>query len=69
MSDAAGDMFLDMFYGEIARRVGLDAMGTSFVGVFQDEHPPTPRDVYTEELAELFRQRLQQLRNQLDHVK
>ena len=32
-------------------------MGTSFAGIFQDEHPPTPRDVYTEELAETFRQR------------
>ncbi|MFV1965796.1 MAG: glycosyl hydrolase, partial [Pirellulaceae bacterium] len=57
LSDSAGDMFLDMFYGEIVRRLGQNAMGSSFVGVFQDEHPPTPRDVYTEELAATFRQR------------
>lgn len=57
LSDSAGDTFLDMFYGEIERRLGHEAMGKSFVGIFQDEHPPTPRDVYTDELAETFRRR------------
>ena len=57
LSERRATRFIDMFYGEIERQVGHDAMGTSFAGVFQDEHPPTPRDVYTEELAELFRQR------------
>ena len=57
LSDTAGDTFLDMFYGEIERRLGHEAMGKSFVGVFQDEHPPTPRDVYTEGLAETFHRR------------
>ena len=46
-----------MFYGEIERPLGKEAMGRSFVGIFQDEHPPTPRDIYTERLAEGFRQR------------
>ncbi len=31
--------------------------GASFAGIFQDEHPPTPRDIYTETLAERFRER------------
>ncbi len=46
-----------MFYGKLERTLGADSMGTSFVGVFQDEHPPTPRDVYTDELANHFRKR------------
>jgi arylsulfatase A len=54
LSPSAGDVFIDMFYAEIERRLGADAMGSSFAGVFQDEHPPTPRDVYTLELAEIF---------------
>lgn len=57
LSDAAADTFLDMLYGQIERRLGSKAMGDSFVGVFQDEHPPTPRDIYTDELAETFRKR------------
>ena len=57
LSDAAADTFIEMFYGQIERCLGADAMGKSFVGVFQDEHPPTPRDVFTEELADGFRER------------
>jgi len=57
LSDTAADAFVDMFYGEIERRLGKEAMGESFAGIFQDEHPPTPRDIYTERLAETFRQR------------
>ena len=57
LSDAAADTFIDMFYGQIERCLGADAMGKSFVGVFQDEHPPTPRDVFTEELADTFKKR------------
>lgn len=57
LSDQSTDTFLDMLYGEVERRLGHDAMGKSFVGMFQDEHPSTPRDVYTDSLAELFKQR------------
>ena len=57
LSDAAADTFIDVFYGQIERCLGADAMGKSFVGVFQDEHPPTPRDVFTDELAGAFRER------------
>ena len=57
LSDTAADTFLSEFYGKIERRLGAESMGKSFVGVFQDEHPPTPRDVYTDELAETFRKR------------
>jgi hypothetical protein len=57
LSDTAADTFIDMLYGEIERRLGEEAMGRSFAGVFQDEHPPTPRDLYTERLAETFRRR------------
>ena len=57
LSEAAADTFIEMFYGEIERCLGGDAMGKSFVGVFQDEHPPTPRDIFTEQLAETFRER------------
>ena len=57
LSDEAADTFIDMFYGEIERRLGKEAMGKSFAGIFQDEHPPTPRDIYTERLAETFKQK------------
>ncbi len=57
LSPQAGDTFIDMLYGEIERRVGREAMGKTLVGVFQDEHPPTPRDIYTSRLAAAFRQR------------
>lgn len=57
LSDTAGDAFVDMFYGKLERALGADSMGTSFAGVFQDEHPPTPRDIYTDELANTFRER------------
>ena len=36
---------------KIENVVGVEAMGTSLAGVFQDEHPPTPRDIFTQELA------------------
>ena len=55
LSDTAADTFLNEFYGKIERHLGAESMGKSFMGVFQDEHPPTPRDVYTDELAETFR--------------
>ncbi len=55
LSADAADEFIDMFYGKIERTLGRESMGTSFAGVFQDEHPPTPRDIYTEELAGRFR--------------
>lgn len=57
LSDAAADTFIDMLYGQFERRLGKEAMGKSFKGIFQDEHPPTPRDIYTEKLAETFHQR------------
>lgn len=56
MSTKATSTFLDMLYGEIERRCGSAAMGDSFAGIFQDEHPPTPRDAYTERLASTFRE-------------
>lgn len=57
LSEAATDAFLDALYGEFQRRLGSDALGKSFLGVFQDEHAPTPRDIYTEDLARRFRDR------------
>lgn len=54
LSETAADSFIDMLYGEIERRLGKEAMGTSFAGMFQDEHPPTPRDIYTDRLADTF---------------
>lgn len=54
LSATAADRFIDMLYGEIARVLGAGSMGTSFAGVFQDEHPPTPRDLYSDALAERF---------------
>jgi glycosyl hydrolase family 106( putative alpha-L-rhamnosidase)/glycosyl hydrolase family 2/alpha-L-rhamnosidase-like protein len=57
LSDKASDAFIDMLYGKIERTLGKDSMGTSFAGVFQDEHPPTATDNYTEELANIFAQR------------
>ena len=43
-----------MFYGKIERTLGADSMGTSFVGIFQDEHPPTPRDIYTDDVGRII---------------
>jgi len=57
LSKAAAEAFLDMFYGRLERTLGAEAMGKSFAGVFQDEHPPTPRDIWTEELERVFRSR------------
>ena len=57
LSDTSSDAFIDMFYGKLERTLGKDSMGTSFVGIFQDEHPPIPRDVYTEDLAQHFKER------------
>ncbi len=57
LSNTSGDAFIDMLYGKIERTLGKESMGTSFVGIFQDEHPPTPRDVYTDELATHFQER------------
>ena len=57
LSAAASDRFIEQFYGKIEQTLGKEAMGKSFAGVFQDEHPTTPRDVYTEELARHFQAR------------
>jgi hypothetical protein len=57
LSETSTDTFIDMLYGELERTVGKEAMGKSLAGVFQDEHPPTPRDVYTRELAGKFLER------------
>ncbi|MFP4499684.1 MAG: glycosyl hydrolase [Candidatus Hydrogenedentota bacterium] len=56
LSSACADEFIDMLYGKLERVLGVESMGTSFTGIFQDEHPPTPRDIYTEELAQRFRE-------------
>lgn len=57
LSESSTDTFIDMLYGELERTVGRESMGKSFAGVFQDEHPPTPRDVFTQELGEKFLER------------
>ncbi len=57
LSETAAKTYLDMLYGKVERRLGSEAMGRSFAGVFQDEHPPTPRDVMTPALAKSFRDR------------
>jgi len=54
MNEASADVFLEQLYQKIEDVVGAEAMGTSLAGVFQDEHPPTPRDIYTKELADTF---------------
>ncbi|MCA1759682.1 MAG: hypothetical protein LC658_07915, partial [Bacteroidales bacterium] len=54
MNDASADVFLQQLYQRIEDVVGQEAMGKSLAGVFQDEHPPTPRNIYTQELADIF---------------
>jgi len=54
LNDASADIFLQQLYQKIEDVVGQEAMGKSLAGVFQDEHPPTPRDIYTHELADTF---------------
>ncbi len=54
MNEASTDVFLQQLYQKIENVVGQEAMGQSLAGVFQDEHPPTPRDIYTQELADTF---------------
>jgi len=54
MNEASTDIFLDQLYQRIENEVGENAMGKSLIGVFQDEHPPTPRDIYTSDLAAKF---------------
>ena len=57
LSDTAADAFIDMFYGKLERVLGTESMGTCFGGIFQDEHPPTPRDIYTEDFVRYFLER------------
>jgi len=54
MNEPSTDLFLDQLYQRMEDLVGENAMGKSMIGVFQDEHPPTPRNIYTPELAEKF---------------
>jgi len=54
MNQTSTDLFLEQLYKRIEDVVGENAMGESLIGVFQDEHPPTPRNIYTPELAEKF---------------
>ena len=54
MNEPSTDLFLEQLYQRMEDLVGEDAMGKSMIGVFQDEHPPTPRNIYTPELAEKF---------------
>ncbi len=55
MNTQSTDIFLDQLYQRIEDVVGENAMGKSMIGVFQDEHPPTPRNIYTPELAKKFK--------------
>jgi hypothetical protein len=57
MNEPSTDIFINQLYQRIEDVVGEDAMGKSLIGVFQDEHPPTPRNIYTSELSESFKQR------------
>lgn len=57
LNEASTDVFLDRLYQKAEDIVGEDAMGKSLRGMFQDEHPPTPRNIYTEELAETFKEK------------
>jgi hypothetical protein len=54
LNDASADVFLQQLYQRIEDVVGEEAMGKTLAGVFQDEHPPTPRNMYTDELAQTF---------------
>ncbi len=55
LNEAATDVFIQQLYERVEETVGRDAMGKSFVGIFQDEHPVTPRDLYVKELADTFK--------------
>lgn len=57
LNEASTDVFLDRLYNKMEDVVGEDAMGKSLKGVFQDEHPPTPRNIYTDELARTFNEK------------
>ncbi len=57
MNEPSTDIFLDQLYQRIEDVVGEDAMGKSLIGVFQDEHPPTPRNIYTPELSKTFKEK------------
>jgi len=54
MNEASTDIFIEQLYQKIEDVVGTRFMGKSLAGVFQDEHPPTPRDIYNEQLADTF---------------
>ena len=57
MNEPSTDLFLDQLYQRMEDVVGEDAMGKSMIGVFQDEHPPTPRNIYTPELSKIFKEK------------
>lgn len=54
MNEASADIFIEQLYQKIEDVVGAQSMGNSLAGVFQDEHPPTPRHIYNEQLADTF---------------
>ena len=54
LNEASTNIFIDQLYDSIEDVVGENAMGKSLAGIFQDEHPPTPRNIYSQELAESF---------------
>ena len=56
MNEPSTDIFLDQLHQRIEDVVGEDAMGKSLIGVFQDEHPPTPRNIYIPELSSTFKE-------------
>ncbi len=57
MNEPSTDIFLDQLYQRMEDVVGENAMGKSMIGVFQDEHPPTPRNIYTPELSKNFKEK------------
>jgi hypothetical protein len=57
MNGASTDIFLDQLYQRIEDVVGEESMGKSLIGVFQDEHPPTPRNIFSAQLADIFQEK------------
>lgn len=57
LNEHSTDIFIDQLYDRIEDVVGEKAMGKSLAGVFQDEHPPIPRNIYSKDLAETFEEK------------
>lgn len=56
-SVAASKQYLEERMEGLKKHIPVDMLGKEFAGFFGDEHPPLPQNVYTKEMAEVYREK------------